>query len=140
MSVAIKPLNLADCEDLILLGGLGTLTTGGEDIMLRSVRNSVKVWSYWAEGVLVCIWGLIAPTLLSNEAYLWMFTTNQLHSHTFMFVRHSRLVTEEMLKHYPVIVGHCAISADKARRWIEWCGGKFGKPDGQLIPFEIRAA
>jgi hypothetical protein len=138
MSVEIRHLLRAECEDLILCGVVGTLSAEAEEIMLRSVRNSIKVWSYWVDEGLVCLWGLIAPTILSEEAYLWMLTTEKLDTHTFMFIRHSRLVTEEMLKFYPIIVGHCALTATKAQRWIEWCGGKFGKPNGPLIPFEIR--
>ena len=41
------------------------------------------------DGRLVCIWGLIPPTLLSDQAYLWLHTTDAVQGHEFLFVRRS---------------------------------------------------
>lgn len=85
----------------------------------------------------VCSWGLIPPTVLSNQAYLWMYTTSQLEEHKFLFVRHSQRVIEDMLNEYETIVGHVVMGNALAYRWLRWLGATFGAPDGKMIPFRI---
>jgi hypothetical protein len=44
-----------------------------------------------------------------------------------------------MLRRYKVIVGNCIVGEDKSIRWLKWLGAKFGKPEGNKVPFVIRA-
>jgi len=99
---------------------------------------STTIWGGYIEDKLICIWGVIPPTLMSYQAYLWLYTTDHLKEHQFIFVRHSQLVIEQVLKEYPSIVGHVVIGADKSIRWLKWLGAKFSEPQGKLIPFRIK--
>jgi len=98
---------------------------------------SMYMWAGLIDGRLACLWGLIPPTLLSNQAYLWLYTTDVIKEHSFLLVRHSQLVMEEMLKEYPSICGHAIAGADKSIKWLRWLGAKFGEPQGKGIPFRI---
>ena len=98
---------------------------------------SMFMWVGLIDKRLACIWGLIPPTLMSNQAYLWLHTTNVIIGHEFLLVRHSQLVMEEMLKEYPTICGHAIAGADKSIRWLKWLGARFGEPQGMGIPFRI---
>ena len=98
---------------------------------------SMFMWAGLIDDKLACLWGLIPPTLMSNQAYLWLYTTNAITGHEFVLVRHSQLVMEEMLKEYPTICGHAIAGADKSIRWLKWLGAKFGEPQGKGIPFRI---
>lgn len=98
---------------------------------------SVVIWTGSIDGVLACIWGVIPPTLMSYQAYLWLYTTDALKGHEFLLVRHSQMVIEEVLDEYPSIVGHAIIGSDKSIRWLKWLGAKFGEPQGLAIPFRI---
>jgi hypothetical protein len=95
------------------------------------------IWAGFINEVLVCIWGVIPPTLMSYQAYLWLYTTDKLKGHEFVLVRHSQLVIEEVLKEYQSICGHAIIGSDKSIRWLKWLGAEFGPPQGIAIPFRI---
>ena len=101
------------------------------------LQLSMFMWVGLIDDKLACIWGLIPPTLMSNQAYLWLYTTNVITGHEFVLVRHSQLVMEEMLQEYPTICGHAIAGADKSIRWLKWLGARFGEPQGKGIPFRI---
>ena len=100
---------------------------------------STCIWVGLIDGQLACIWGLIPPTLLSNQAYLWLYTTDIIKEHQFVLVRHSQLVMEEILRRYESVVGHVIMGKgdSKSVRWLKWLGAKFGEPDVRGVPFRI---
>ena len=109
----------------------------GQRTMDFCLLMSVTIWAGYVDNKLVGLWGVIPPTLMSSQAYLWLYTTDYLKEHQFVFIRHSQLVIEEVLKEYPSIVGHVLIGANKSIRWLKWLGAKFSHPQGKLIPFRI---
>lgn len=125
--------------DLIYPEYLAMLPSIQQETMHRSMANSSRVQVYSSDGKILCFWGLIPPTLLSDCAYLWLYTTENMQEHVFSLVRHSQRAVEEMLQDYPIIVGHGVIGATKSLRWLRWLGARFGEPQGKLLPFEIRA-
>lgn len=139
MTAAISRLSGTAAYDLIYPRHLATLSELNQETMQRSMHNSSRVWVGSNDDAILCFWGLIPPTLLSDRAYLWLYTTEHLRAHQFMFIRHSQRMVEEMLQDFPIIVGHCAVGQDKSIRWLRWLGAIFGEPQGQLIPFEIKA-
>lgn len=98
---------------------------------------STAIWAGFIDGELACIWGVIPPTLMSNQAYLWLYTTDVIKEHQFVLIRHSQRVMEEILKEYSSVVGHAIIGSDKSIRWLKWLGAKFGPPQGEALPFRI---
>jgi hypothetical protein len=109
----------------------------GQKTMEFCLLMSTVIWAGFINGRLACIWGVIPPTLMSSQAYLWLYTTDVIKGHEFILVRHSQLVIDEILKEYPSIVGHALMGADKSIRWLKWLGAKFGTPQGTGIPFRI---
>lgn len=140
MTTYIQRVTGPELYSLISVEVLDTLSEAGQEIMNRSLQNSSVVWVWTDDETIHGFWGLIPPTLLSDRAYIWLYTLPSLAEHQFTFVRHSQLMVKELLNQYPMIVGHCAASADKSIRWLKWLGATFGQPDGKLIPFEIKAA
>lgn len=102
------------------------------------MNASTIVWGGIANGELLCLWGLMPPSLLSDQAYLWLYIVRDISDYEFVFVRHSQRAIEEALRHFPTITGHCKVDAEQSIRWIKWLGGRFGEPDGGLVPFVIR--
>lgn len=84
-----------------------------------------------------CAWGLIPPTLLSDHAYLWLYTTPEIDIHKFTFIRTSQIVMEHMKSLYPAIYGVTDIHNTRAVRWLKWLGAKFYEPDGSRMKFII---
>jgi hypothetical protein len=98
---------------------------------------STTIWGGFVDGKVICIWGVIPPTLMSHQAYMWLHVTDALKEHQFILIRHSQMVIEDVLKEHPSIVGHCAMGATKSIRWLKWLGAKFGHPQGDAVPFRI---
>jgi len=107
------------------------------EAMQRYAAISVKLRAGSINGHLICLWGLIPPTLCSDRAYLWLYTTEAAQEHEFILVRRSQIEVQEMLEEYPLIVGHCEISETRSIRWLRWLGAKFGDHEGTLVPFMI---
>ena len=103
------------------------------------MMNSLWVWIGWADDEVLCFMGLMPLTIFSDQAYLWLRTTPAMQEHVFTFIRHSQRLVAEMLQEFPLIIGHCEVSAARSIRWLRWLGAEFGAPEGQLVPFQIRA-
>lgn len=99
---------------------------------------SAEVWSGYVDGKLICCWGLIPPTLLSNQAYLWMHSTPAVRDHQFTLVRHSQRIIEQVLNRYEKIIGDCRVEASDSIRWLKWLGAEFSPSDGPYRSFTIR--
>jgi hypothetical protein len=105
----------------------------------RTFAQTQDFWAGVIEGEVVCIYGIIPPTLASDNAYFWLYTTPALKGNEFLFIRHSQRAVEELLKLYPKIVGHATPGATRSIRWLRWLGAVFKETNDGLIPFSIRA-
>lgn len=140
MTASIFRTNGQEAYDLLFTEHLATLAVISQETMHRTIMNSSRVWLGVDDEKIIAMWGLIPPTLMSDIAYLWLFTTEHLHGHTFMFIRHSRRAVREMLEDFPTIVGHASLHNQRSRQWLAWLGAEFEDPiDDKVIPFTIRA-
>lgn len=139
MTVSIQSPNRQQTRDLILSARGGILTDIESKTLDACLGFATHLWIGSVEEKLICAWGLVPPTLLADEAYLWLFSTPSVSEHKFVFVRYSQRVIEEMLKIYPKIVGVTAINAKDSIRWLKWLGAKFGEPQDAYLPFTIVA-
>ena len=96
-----------------------------------------EVYVGYVDGQFVCCWGLIPPSFLSNQAYLWMWSPDRM-PHQFTFIRQSQLQVQQMLKVYDSIVGECIADNLSAQRWLKWLGAEFDYPRDGKVPFVIR--
>ena len=106
-------------------------------IMHQCLWMSTAVYVGKIDGKIICSWGVVPPTMMSDQAYLWLYTTEALAEHKFIFVRHSQRVIERLLEEYRALVGHVLVGNDLAFRWLRWLGAEFGEPKGRMIPFRI---
>lgn len=134
MTVVIKKVDSA-----IDLGQIApNMTLAETTTIICCMRMSSIVWEGKVDDVIACIWGLIPPSLMSNQAYLWLYTTDLINEHRFLFVRHSQRMIEIMLKEYPIIVGHTHVESTQAIRWLKWLGAEFTAKEGQRLAFTIQ--
>ena len=139
MTASIVRLTGADAYDLISPEFFGNLSGIDHETMHRIMHNSSRVWMGKKDGQVLAAWGLVPPSLMSDIAYLWLFTTPHLRGHEFIFIRYSQRAIREMLEEFPVIVGHTRINNRKAIQWLRWLGAKYGEPQGDFLPFTIEA-
>ena len=112
--------------------------SGAETTLKECLFRSRERWLGMVDGEVACMWGLVPQTLLSNQAYLWLITTDIALEHKFLLVRYSQLFIEGALKHYSIITGHCEAGNYSARRWLKWLGAEFGESDGKKVTFVIK--
>lgn len=139
MTPNIIRLEGSEAYDLLFTEHLSMLSVINQETMQRAMMNSSRVWVGTIGDKIVASWGLIPPTLLSERAYLWLYTTKHFNGHEFVFIRHSQRAVRAMLEEFPTIVGHGAVGADKSLRWLYWLGAEFSEPQGDFLPFTIRA-
>jgi hypothetical protein len=128
-----------EAYDLIYPEYLAMLPSMQQESMHRALKNSTQVWVGMDESRVLAVWGLIPPTLMSDSAYLWLFTTKHLHQHSLILIRHSQRLVQSMLEDYPIIHGHGHVGARRSLRWLRWLGAEFGEPQGEFLPFIIKA-
>lgn len=98
-----------------------------------------EVYAGYVDGELVCLWGLLPPSFLSMEAYLWMWCAKDMVDHQFIFIRQSQIQVKKMLDRFEVINGHCRVGSHKAVRWLRWLGAEFADyPEDGKLSFVIR--
>lgn len=139
MTVQIEP--IADQHISQLISSIAGYTLEPREIgMLEFCQTmSSETWTGYVDGVLICCWGLIPPTLLSNQAYLWMHSTPAVRDHQFLLVRHSQRIIEQALNRYEQIVGDCQVGAEDSIRWLKWLGAEFyDANDSGYCSFVIR--
>lgn len=136
----IEPIAGADVQGLISELGLDKVSKHALDRFHNWIWLSSAIYKGMVDGRLLCVWGLIPPTMLSDQAYLWLQTSDTAQEHEFILVRRSQIELKVMLEKYSKIVGHCEVRAERSIRWLRWLGAIFGEPDGLLVPFVIRRA
>lgn len=141
MSIRITTPDNAEAYDLLFAEHLTMLSTIEQETMQRAIMNSSQLWMAMNREKIVALWGLIPPTLMSDMAYLWLYTTPNLPGHTIPLLRRSRHAVQRMLRDYPTLVGHCACDAKRSQQWLHWLGAEFDapKPDIPFIAFTIKA-
>lgn len=110
------------------------------ETMRRWFANSSQAWAGFYEDRIACLYGIISPSILSDTAYLWLTTNELVHEHPFLFVRHSQMVIEHLLRTHDRIVGHVSVNNLDAIKWLEWLGMKLARGDmkNDLIPFNLK--
>lgn len=113
---------------------------GKEDYhkLLEMIDTTANLYVGFISRKIVCIWGLVPPTLLSNSAYLWLYTTERIKDHEFIFVRKSQIAVEEMLTMYDTVYGYTASNNHRAIKWLRWLGAEFEHSEGKMLNFTIR--
>lgn len=125
MRVHIEPVIGNDISKLISLATGLNLDPRDSGMLEFCQSLSAEVWSGYIGDQLICCWGLIPPTLLSNQAYLWMHSTPAIREHQFLLVRHSQKIIQQALERYNKIVGDCLVGANDSIRWLKWLGAEF---------------
>jgi len=107
-------------------------------IMGNFLKRSTHTFVGYVDGRVAAVYGLITPSLLSDQCYMWLLTTDAATEHKFLLIRHSEVVIEGILGHYARIVGNTSASDVKAIRWLKWLGATYTYPQNEkMIPFTL---
>jgi hypothetical protein len=138
MTVTVQTADRVAIHQLIFEAKGGILTSAESETLEEYLTFSERLYIGTIHGKMCCVWGLIPPTLLSDSAYLWLFSTDDVEAYKFLFVRHSQRAIESMLEEWPTIVGYCEFGKPRSIRWLRWLGATFGEPEKGFVSFQIR--
>ena len=134
MRVIVEPLIGSRVSSLIsIFSGI----TSRQLDMFDYCQTLGEVYTGFVDGEFICCWGLIPPSFISNQAYLWMWAPEPM-KYQFTFIRQSQLQVQKMLERYEYIIGDCIPSNHSAQRWLKWLGAEFEMPRNGMLPFVIR--
>jgi hypothetical protein len=137
MNASIQVVDRERTRELILASRAGNITKEEIKSLDSCLSLATHIWIGQINGDVVCACGLIPPSLLADEAYLWLYHTAAVEQYKFTFVRYSQIVMEQMLETYPKIIGVTDRNARSSIRWLKWLGAKFTDNGKQYIPFQI---
>jgi len=110
-------LRLPDTADLWATAGISST-----DAVRYSLHVSVHSWAWNVEGEVACLFGLVAPSLISHCAMPWVITTPLVERHPIEFMRGSRRMLAHMLQLFPTLEGYVDARHDVSIRWLRWLG------------------
>lgn len=106
------------------------------ETMLNTGRVSDPLLAGMFEDELICFVGFVPVTLLSEQAYLWMYSAPGVERHKIMVGRFGRRLVVEALKRYPTITGHCSRAT---WRWLYSLGAEIAEAHGDYFSYVIKA-
>lgn len=138
MQVEILGQSRYEMESMLYATVYQQMTKDEQDIMNSFLFASIDLYVGTLDGEIACVWGLVPPTLCSSKAYMWLYTTDVVKEHQFLFIRHSQIALEKAFEKYDSIVGTMIAGNEKTARWLRWLGATFSPVEGMKVPFEIR--
>lgn len=136
MSVSVEEVTGKQFKELISPAICETLNDDEMAILENAMAKSTEVWRATEGGSLLCIVGVAPDTLMSRDAYLWMYNPPG-GRQSVSALRESKRLIQHFLTRYERLVGHC--QEIKSRRWLEWLGAKFRQTDEPIAIFMIEA-
>src|SRR5215475_5872175 len=115
------------------------LSVADKKTMNDCAKSSAEMWIGMVDGVAACVWGVTLPSLLSDRAYLWLWTNDEIvKGHPFVFIRRAQIIIKQLLEEYEAVVGVCELEKNDGVRWLKLLGAKFMEPENGLLPFIIK--
>lgn len=115
------------------------LSDADRKVMNNCLTSSFSVWVGLRDEEIYCVWGVIPPTILSNRAYLWLYTDEEkVVERQFTFIRWSQIAVKQLLEEYDVLYGTVGSANEKTLRWLKWLGAEFERGLGGRLEFTIR--
>lgn len=100
-----------------------TADLSGREVLLSAAKLASEIIvGMYGDEVLAFI-GLVPPTLLSDQAYVWMLTTAEGEAHPILLARYGNGFIRTALAKYRVLFGHCF--SEKSARWLRHMGAEF---------------
>jgi hypothetical protein len=116
------------------------------EALRASLGMSLFAKSGFADGELVCMWGLGSPNMVGNVGTPWLLGASTVTKHQVPFLRNCCNFRNEMLEYYDILRNWVDVRNTTSIRWLRWIGfeikepqpfGAFGLP---FHPFEMRRA
>lgn len=117
-----------------MLAFLPHFTPEEQQAMRRFGELSSPIYVGIYNGQLLAILGLIPNSLISDEAYVWLYHTPWVRHHKIKFGRWAKWVMSNFTVRYQRLYGHC-LTPD-SRKWLVSLGARFTSPTTfEILPW-----
>lgn len=137
MVTKVEPISKDDLQYMARTGFFSGFSDEDQDTLNKCINMTTTLWTGKVDDDVLCVFGVVPQTLSTNSAYLWLWTTDRIGDHEFIFVRRSQIVIEKLLENFDYLYGVCDIHADRSIRWLQWLGAVFGASHAGYIQFRI---
>lgn len=93
-----------------------------EESIAQSIYQSDESWTVSDERGVICIFGVLRVSLLSDKARPWLISSKLVSSCKRDFLRGAKIVIERWLDEYTVLENHIPAGLHRLLRWVEWAG------------------
>lgn len=97
-------------------------------LLIREIEASQSAWSWIVNDEVACMFGVVVPSFLSDEAYPWFVSTELVDRNARQFARTCKELLPELLSRHPRLTGMVDARYSLSVRWLEWLGAKIGEP------------
>lgn len=92
------------------------------DVMLKGIARSEKAMTGMADGVPVCIWGVVYESFIGKVGVPWMVGSVALDMVAVTFLRRCRAQLMEIFAGYDMLVNYVDARNKKAIQWLRFMG------------------
>lgn len=93
-----------------------------ENALLTGLHMSQEAKAGMADDEVVCIFGVVQPTLLSTYGMPWMLASDALVYHSRAFLRRNRAYVQQISDKHALLLNFVDARNTIAIRWLEWLG------------------
>lgn len=90
--------------------------------MLESVLDSRVALAAYTDRGIACVVGVSKPSLLGDDACIWMLGHQDLEKYSVRFLKESRRVLAQILENYRLVENYVDAENTLTLRWLEWLG------------------
>jgi hypothetical protein len=90
--------------------------------LAAAIRASSISRTGWADGSIVCIFGIAPRTMISDHGIVWMLGSNLLPDHSFRFLRECKEGLVDISAGFSIIENWCDARNTVTLRWLRWLG------------------
>lgn len=136
----VLPLRRADREEVHALTGRNP-----REVLVESVRDSAQARAGFADGDLVCLFGVVPVSLAGVTGVPWLLGSDAVCNYSRQFLRRNKAYVADMLQEFPVLRNVVDVRNTVSIRWLRWLGFTFKEtvpmgPRGlPFTRFEMRA-
>ena len=96
--------------------------------ILKSVKRSEECLAGLVDGRVVCVFGVVPYSFLSNTGIIWMLATPELEVHARAFLRRNKTWIAGVRQKFPRLINVVDARNTVAVKWLKWLGFTVKEP------------
>jgi len=98
------------------------------DAVVGGIRRSTVSKTGWAGDDILCVFGVVPMTAMSDHGMIWMTGTTNLRQHAPMFLRRCSSQIDEISRGFVSIGNWCDARNTTTLKWLKWLGFEIDPP------------